>query len=125
MFYADFDYYTNTFYGDTIPEERFHRYAAKASREIDRLTMGRASEAGGVMAARLSTCCCEIAEILYKADEADAKTAGGIIAAQSNDGLSTTFAAGAAVSGAGIAGRIITTAVCWLSAPQNLMYQGV
>lgn len=125
MPYADFEYYFGTFYGDTIPHDSFDKYAAKASREIDRLTMGRASEAGGVMAARLSTCCCEIAEIMYKADEADAKTAGGLIASQSNDGLSTTFTTGAAASGAGLAGRIITTAVCWLSAPQNLMYRGV
>ena len=76
------------------------------------------------MVPRLSVCCCEMAEILYKADEAAKKTADGLIASQDNDGLSTTFVTGSA-AGQSVAGRIITTAVCWLSAPQNLVYTGV
>ena len=125
MEYADYEYYSNQFFGDTIPAADYVKYAVRASREIDRLTMGRASSAAGEMTARLSTCCCEIAEILYKADVADKRTGSGTIASESNDGYSVSFVNGDSTDGQTIAKRIITTAICWLSAPQNLVYPGV
>ena len=42
MIYADYAFYTGTFYGDLIPEESFEKYAARASDYIDRVTMNRA-----------------------------------------------------------------------------------
>ena len=123
--YADFEYYAEQFCGGLIPEDAFAGYAARVGREIDRLTMGRAAEAGADMAPRLSVCCCEIAELLYRADRADELTAGGAIAAQTNDGLSTTFAAAKAAGTRSAGGAITAAAVRWLTAPQNLIYPGV
>lgn len=125
MLYADFEYYSSCFFGDSIPGKDFEKYAVRASREIDRLTMGRACSAAGEMSTRLSTCCCEIAEILYKADVANKRTENGTIASESNDGYSVSFENGDGTDGQSLARRIITTAVCWLSAPQNLVYPGV
>ena len=44
MIYADYAYYTDSFYGEMIPEDAFPRCAMRASDYIDRLTMRRAQD---------------------------------------------------------------------------------
>lgn len=123
MVYADFEYYSNCFLGDSIPEEDFGKYAVRASREIDRLTMGRAAKAGENMIPGLSNCTCEIAELLHAEDAAAQRTGNGIIASESNDGISVSFVQGAAADR--IAGKVLETAKHWLCWPVNLLYPGV
>ena len=124
MVYADFEYYSGLFFGDTISETDYEKYAARATREIDRLTMGRAAGAGDAMRPGLAACCCEMAEILYRADEDDRRTGHGLIASESNDGLSVTFT-GTGDTVKRTAARLFAAAQRWLCAPVNLLYPGV
>lgn len=123
MVYADYEYYSNQFFGDTIPAADYVKYAVRASREVDRLTMGRAAKAGGNMTPGLSNCTCEIAELLHAEDVAAQRTGNGIIASESNDGISVSFVQGAAADR--IAGKVLETAKHWLCWPENLLYPGV
>lgn len=123
MVYADYEYYSNQFFGDTIPAADYVKYAVRASREIDRLTMGRAAKAGENMFPGLSNCTCEIAELLHAEDVAAQRTGNGIIASESNDGISVSFVQGAAADR--IAGKVLETAKHWLCWPVNLLYPGV
>ena len=123
MVYADYEYYSNRFFGDSIPEEDFGKYAVRASREIDRLTMGRAAKAGENMIPGLSNCTCEIAELLHAEDVAAQRTGNGIIASESNDGISVSFTQGAVTDP--IAYKVLAAAKHWLFWPENLLYPGV
>ena len=45
MIYADYAYYTDTFYGEMLTDEDvFTKFAARASDYIDRITMNRARD---------------------------------------------------------------------------------
>lgn len=123
MVYADFEYYSSCFFGDSIPGKDFEKYAVRASREIDRLTMGRAAKAGEKMLPGLSNCTCEIAELLHAEDVAAQRTGNGIIASESNDGISVSFTQNAVAER--IAGKVLAAAKHWLCWPENLLYPGV
>ena len=41
MAYADYQFYTTTYYGDTVPESDFPKYAERASDRIDSVTFDR------------------------------------------------------------------------------------
>ncbi len=68
MVYVDFAYYKNKYYGSLIPEEEFDRYAAQASRQIDRITAGRARTYNDA-ADLIKNAACEGAEIFYRFDQ--------------------------------------------------------
>lgn len=93
--YADYTFYTMDFYGDTIPENKFDKYATRASDFIDYLTWNKAQsydDTDGVV----KKCCCALAEQYMSIDAlktaANAKvTEDGIIASESVGSHSRSF----------------------------------
>ena len=70
--YSDYTYYTGTFLGDLIPEERFPVFAARADVFLEELTMGRCADArlpeASVTAVKQAECAA--AEELFRLDAA-------------------------------------------------------
>lgn len=57
MAYADYAYYSQTYYGNLINQADFPRLAARASEQIDRLTFGRAaSDTDNTEAIKMAMC---------------------------------------------------------------------
>ncbi len=86
MAYADYDFYTDTYYGNVVPESDFPRLAERASEEIDRLTNDRLTEwmpekEKDVL--KIKKACCALAERLYYND---LLTAAGMASVGQTDG---------------------------------------
>lgn len=60
MVYADYDFYTNEYFGRAISEADFPRLALRGSQYIDYITQGRAEAKANLEAVKM--CCCELAE---------------------------------------------------------------
>lgn len=67
MVYADYDFYTNEYFGRAISEADFPRLALRGSQYIDYITQGRAEAKADLEGVKM--CCCELAE-QYQAIEA-------------------------------------------------------
>lgn len=109
------EYYLTKWYGSAdMEEDVFARYWNEAKQHIMRNTFGRTNfETDAEM-----TCACAVVDCLKKYDNA----ASPAIAAESADGLSTTFRNGADVikeKNAEIA------ELCRLYLPQELLYKGL
>ena len=83
MVYADYDFYTNEYFGRAISEADFPRLALRGSQYIDYITQGRAEAKAGLEAVKM--CCCELAE-KYQTIETAQELAQKSLAAGS-DGL--------------------------------------
>lgn len=83
MVYADYDFYTNEYFGRAISEVDFPRLALRGSRYIDYITQGRAEAKADLEAVKM--CCCELAE-QYQTIEAAQELAQKSLASGS-DGL--------------------------------------
>lgn len=95
--YADYSYYTTTFYGDAIAEADFPKYASRGSEFIDYITFGKAKGAADLD--EVKKCCCALAEQYQTIDKvriaASAKvTDDGIIASESVGPHSRSFRSG-------------------------------
>ncbi len=67
MSYAGYIYYSGTYCGSLIPEEKFSYYSARASEYIDKQTFDRLlSGVPQELANKVSSCCCELAENIYR-----------------------------------------------------------
>lgn len=72
MAYADYQFYTEKYYGDTVPESDFPKYAERASDRIDsitfdRLVNGLPEEERAVT--KVKKAVCAVAETLYQIDQ--------------------------------------------------------
>lgn len=72
MAYADYKFYTEKYYGDTVPESDFPKYAERASDRIDsvtfdRLVNGFPEEERAVTKVKKSVCA--VADALYQIDQ--------------------------------------------------------
>lgn len=112
--YADHKFYTDTFYG-TLSEEDFKRLSVRATAEINRITFNRAATATGADLEAVKLAQCAVVEELYKIEM------GGDIASESNDGVSRSYASGAARSKMQ---RIVEAARVYLDTT-NLCFAGV
>lgn len=126
--YADYTFYQMDFYGDTIPEEKFPKYATAASDFIDYYTMGRAASKATLPA--VQKCCCALAEQYMTIDKlqtaAAAKvTEDGIISSESVGSHSRSFRSGDSASQAVAAeqGKLANIARRYLL-PTGLLYRG-
>lgn len=119
MIYADYEYYSQEFHGNKIPEEKFPAAARDASRQIDYVTFGRLKAADDVPD-KVKEACCAAAEALYLTEDAVLKAAGGISSEKIGD-LSVTYSAGSA-SGA-VSGAVRDVIREYL-ANTGLMYRG-
>lgn len=68
MVYADYDFYTNEYFGRAISEDDFPRLALRGSQYIDYITQGRAGAKADLEAVKM--CCCELAEQYQSIDAA-------------------------------------------------------
>lgn len=110
--YADYTYYAGSYLGK-LTEPEFNRLSVRAVAEINRVTFGRAASAADLDAVKLAQCAV-VDELAYMEQ-------GGEITSESNDGVSRSYAAGAARSKAQ---RIHDAARVYL-ASTNLCYAGV
>ena len=72
MAYADYQFYTTTYYGDTVPESDFPKYAERASDRIDSITFDRLvngfpEEERAVT--KVKKAVCAVADVLYQIDQ--------------------------------------------------------
>lgn len=71
MAYADYQFYTEKYYGDTVPESDFPKYAERASDRIDSITFDRLvngfpEEERAVT--KVKKAVCAVADALYQID---------------------------------------------------------
>ena len=95
--YADYSYYTDSFYGSLIPMQDFPKYATEASDFIDYLTWGKAASYTATDAVK--KCCCALAEQYVTIQNARdrAASASGEIQSESVGSHSRSFRSGAEV----------------------------
>ena len=72
MAYVDYQFYTEKYYGDTVPESEFPKYAERASDRIDAITFDRLingfpKEERAVT--KVKKAVCAVAEALYQIDQ--------------------------------------------------------
>ena len=94
MIYADYAYYSANYGSSLIPAAKFSYYAARASEYIDQQTYDRLAK--GVpeeLTDKVSSCCCEIADNIYRfsADNVNGSGAGSEIASEKNGQYSITY----------------------------------
>lgn len=97
MPYADFTYYTGTYHGTSIPEEKFSYHAKQASMLINALTFGRtAAVAASLLPEAVKDATCRAAELYaeYEGRKSDAaaSTRNGLVRSENNDGYSISYA---------------------------------
>ena len=95
MAYADYEFYTKSFFGNVVPESDFIRLAERASDFIDRLTFDRLADGlptSEKYQKRIKKAVCAVAEIYYQLDLAQKQalaTASGASAATDANGITT------------------------------------
>ena len=85
--YADFSFYKDTYKGKAA-EETFSRLSVLARAHIDRMTNNRAKDATGEDLEKVKLAFCSVV------DELDTQEKGGVIASESNDGISRSYVTG-------------------------------
>ena len=112
--YSDFSFYKDTYNG-VLTEAEYTRYGVRATAEIDCITSQRSKTATGDDLELLKFAECAVIDELGK--QAD----GGIITAESNDGISRSYAAETVKTSQQ---RIFAAAFTWLHG-SNLLYCGI
>lgn len=113
--YADYTFYLNDYRGQAVRED-FDRLAVLASAHINRITFGRALNAKGADLEAVKLAMCAVVDELYKQEH------GGVIASESNDGISRSYVTGAVAKSP--SQRIYSAAAVYLS-DTNLLFVGV
>ena len=78
MAYADFDFYQNAFYGDTLTEDTAAKWLERASEHIDALTFNRLESGFPELEAhviKVKKAVCAVAEALYHIEQQRIATA--------------------------------------------------
>lgn len=91
--YADYSYYLAGYLhkdSGLISAADFPEYAQQASTRMDYLTWGRITDAQAT-SEKVKSCCCEMAEAIYKYERAKDNESGALVASWSNDGESGSF----------------------------------
>lgn len=72
MAYTDYEFYKSKFYGDTVPESDFLKYAERASDRIDRYTFDRLVDGlpeNERAKTKVQKAVCAVADEMYKIDQ--------------------------------------------------------
>ena len=112
--YANYTYYKDN-YGGNVGEAEFNRFSKVATAHINQMTGNRAKTATGEDLEAVKMAECAIVEELDKQDK------GGIITAESNDGISRSYASATVRTNAQ---RIYSAAELYLC-NTNLLFVGV
>lgn len=111
--------------GGTLPETQFDIWFPRASREIDRLTLGRAAKYQDKLTDELADACTQILDLLHAWEDALSSSGGGAIASAANDGISVTYGA-VQESNRQRAAQIYSALQSALGAdPYGLLYRGI
>ena len=95
MAYADYEFYTKSFFGNVVPESDFIRLAERASDFLDTLTFDRLTDGLPTpekYQKRIKKAVCAVAEIYYQLDLAQKQalaSASGASAATDANGITT------------------------------------
>lgn len=89
MPYTTYEFYTEDFFGKTIPEESFPNFELRSRIELDCFTFGRLKR-NSEISEEVQLCMCEMMEYLY-VDTTRQK--GNGISSESTDGHSVSYAA--------------------------------
>lgn len=114
MIYADFSYYKDTYCGE-MAEGDFKRLSRQASAYLDSITFDRIpSVTDEKIKEKVREACCAVADALLQKEQRDG------IAAESNDGVSVTYASETNANER----RLYQAAVLYLG-NTGLLYRGV
>ena len=80
-------------HGGALDQTQFDLFCPRASREIDRLTLGRAANYQDKLQEELADACTQITDLLHAWEDALSSSGGGVIASAANDGISVTYGA--------------------------------
>lgn len=114
--YADYNYYLNEYRGQAVTAADFDRLSVLATAHIDRITYNRAKTATGSDLDAVKKAHCAVIDELQKQEH------GGIIASESNDGISRSYVIGSTVKSS--TQRIFAVAEVYLYGT-NLLFAGV
>lgn len=92
MAYCTYAEYTA--FGGSLSGDVFDVWAERASRLIDRLTLGRAKYYADLVSEELADACARLVDMLAAQDKAQANSAYGALSSASTDGYSESYAAG-------------------------------
>lgn len=127
MIYADYSYYTDSFYGEMIPEEDYPRCAMRASDYLDRLTMNRVQDHVILHPTdervKKATCACAEQYFQIFAARAAASSEDGEIASETVGGHSVSYRSGLDTAAA-LESELRKIAESYL-ATTGLLYRGI
>lgn len=112
-------------HGGTLPETQFGIWCPRASREIDRLTLGRAAKYQDKLTDELADACTQIVDLLHAWEDALSSSGGGAVTSATNDGISITYGA-MQESNRQRAAQVYSALQSALGAdPYGLLYRGI
>lgn len=97
MAYADYDFYTTSYFGSVVPETDFPRLAERASDFVDTMTFDRLMDGlptNERSQKRIKKAVCSLAELMYQIELAE-KNAANVAAS----GVSTVIGSGGSTTG--------------------------
>ena len=97
MAYADYDFYTTSYFGSAVPETDFSRLAERASDFVDTMTFDRLVDglpADERSQKRIKKAVCSLAELMYQIELAEKNAANAAAS-----GTSTTIGTGGSTTG--------------------------
>ena len=96
MAYADYDFYTTSFFGNVVPESDFMRFSERASDFVDMMTFDRLADglpSDERQQKRIKKAVCALADLMYQIDlagkNAIAAASGASNSTGTSDGAST------------------------------------
>lgn len=123
--YADYEYYSRTYFGRNIAPEDWPRAARMADAFIDKLTFNRL-RTGWEVTDAVRNACCAVADEMHAQEEysrAVCAAASGI-RSENNDGYSASFSAYSETQ-ASMNARLLEAAELYLSTTDPLRYAGL
>ena len=126
MVYADWEFYTAVYLGNTIAEADFPRLVARASEYIDDITRGLAKDYYNDTAqAPVAKAVCAVAEVMqtFEPPKGGATPEGRIIASEAKDGVSVSYVA--PVDATTAQGQQARSAALYTSAADHLLRTGL
>lgn len=97
MAYADYDFYTTSYFGSVVPEADFPRLAEKASNFVDTMTFDRLVDGlpeNERSQKRIKNVVCSLAELMYQIELAEKNATNAAVS-----GTSTAIGSGGSTTG--------------------------
>lgn len=97
MAYADYEFYTTSYFGSVVPETDFPRLAERASDFVDTMTFGRLADglpADERSQKRIKKAVCSLAELMYQIELAEKNATNAAVS-----GTSTAIGSGGSTTG--------------------------